>query len=61
LFAEGDNAKRLDGYRKVEQEATNIAASIPLLQTIQTLAWRKNLNFATYGNGWVLPQVMSWS
>jgi peptide/nickel transport system substrate-binding protein len=61
LFAEGDNAKRLDGYRKVEQEATNIAASIPLLQTIQTLAWRKSLNFATYGNGWVLPQVMSWS
>jgi peptide/nickel transport system substrate-binding protein len=61
LFNEGDNEKRLDGYRKVEVEASETGATIPLLQTVQTLARRKTLMFQTYDNGWVLPQTMSWS
>jgi len=60
LFDEGDNAKRLEGYRKVEVEASEIGATMALLQTIQTLAKRKDLNFTAYANGWVLPQTMSW-
>ncbi len=61
LFNEGDNEKRLDGYRKVEVEAAETGAALALLQTIQTLAHKKSLAFQPYGNGWVLPQTMSWS
>jgi peptide/nickel transport system substrate-binding protein len=61
LFNEGDNDKRLEGYRKVEVEASETGATMALLQTIQTLARRKTLKFETYDNGWVLPQTMSWS
>jgi peptide/nickel transport system substrate-binding protein len=61
LFGEGNNAKRLEGYRKVEVEASEIGATMALLQTIQTLARKKELKFEAYGNGWVLPQTMSWS
>jgi peptide/nickel transport system substrate-binding protein len=28
---------------------------------VQTLVRKKALNYAAYGNGWVLGQTMSWS
>jgi peptide/nickel transport system substrate-binding protein len=61
LFKEGDNEKRLDGYRKVEVEAAETGAALALLQTVQTLAHSKALTFEPYTNGWVLAQAMSWS
>ncbi len=61
LFKEGDNEKRLEGYRKVEVEAAEAGAALALLQTVQTIAHSKALNFEPYGNGWVLAQTMSWS
>jgi peptide/nickel transport system substrate-binding protein len=61
LFNEGDNAKRLEGYRQVEVEAAESGATLALLQTVQTLARRQALKFEPYDNGWVLPQTMAWS
>ena len=35
-------------------EAVESGATIPLLQSVQTLVRKKNLNYAKYGNGWIL-------
>jgi peptide/nickel transport system substrate-binding protein len=61
LFAEPDYAKRIAGYRSVNKEVVEGGMIIPLLQTVQTLARKKDLEYQKYGNGWVLGQTMSWS
>lgn len=61
LFAEPDYAKRIAGYRRVNKEVVEGGMIIPLLQTVQTLARKKDLEYQKYGNGWVLGQTMSWS
>jgi peptide/nickel transport system substrate-binding protein len=38
-----------------------MGASMPLLQSVQTVVRKKALAMTTYGNGWILPQTMSWS
>jgi peptide/nickel transport system substrate-binding protein len=55
LFAETDNAKRIDGYRALDREASEKSWHIPLLQSVATLAWRKGLDVKTFDNGLVLP------
>lgn len=56
-----DDKTRIATWRAINKEAADMGASMPLLQSVQTLVRKKNLNVATYGNGWVLPQTMSWS
>jgi peptide/nickel transport system substrate-binding protein len=34
---------------------------MPLLQSVITLARKKNLTYIKYGNGWVLPQTLQWT
>jgi peptide/nickel transport system substrate-binding protein len=60
LFNVADYDKRIAGYRDLNQEAVTTGASIPLLQSVLTLARKKNLNLTSYANGWVLPQTMGW-
>jgi peptide/nickel transport system substrate-binding protein len=56
-----DEKKRIAGWRAIERDAVEMGACMPLLQSVQTLVRKKALNYAAYGNGWVLGQTMSWS
>jgi len=60
LFATTDYAKRIEGYKRLQRHAVNKGATIPLLQSIITLARRKPLQMTKYGNGWVLGSTMKW-
>jgi peptide/nickel transport system substrate-binding protein len=61
LFNVADYAQRIAGYKAVEREAVDSGASIPLLQSVQTLVRKQDLEAAHYGNGWVLGQTMGWT
>ena len=58
LFAEPNYEKRVEGYRQVSREAIATGASMPLLQSVQTLVRKKSLDYANYPTGWVLPSTM---
>jgi peptide/nickel transport system substrate-binding protein len=60
LFATTDFAKRIEGYKALQRHAVNKGATIPLLQSIITVARRKPLQMTKYGNGWVLGSTMKW-
>lgn len=55
-----DEAKRLEGYRQLNVKAAENAWSLPVLQSISTIAHKKNLNVPTYQTGYILPQEYSW-
>lgn len=61
LFNVANYAQRIAGYQALNKEAVEAGAAIPLLQSVITIARKKNLSFVPYGNGWVLPQTMAWS
>jgi peptide/nickel transport system substrate-binding protein len=61
LFAEPNYEKRIAGYQKVNQMAVEIGATIPLLQSVQTLVRKKDLEYTKYGNGWLLGSAMKWA
>jgi peptide/nickel transport system substrate-binding protein len=61
LFNVADYSARIDGYRALEREAVESGATIPLLQSVQTIVRKQTLNLAKYDNGWILGQTMSWS
>ena len=61
LFNVADEAQRIAGWRALNKEAAEIGATMPLLQSVQTLVRKKALNYTPYGNGWVLGQGMDWS
>jgi peptide/nickel transport system substrate-binding protein len=52
---------RIAGYRELNKFAVESGATMPLLQSVQTLVRKKALGYTKYGNGWVLPQSMAWS
>lgn len=60
LNAQMDEAKRVAGYRELNIEAARNAWSIPVLQSISTIAYKKGLNVQTYQTGYILPQEYSW-
>jgi peptide/nickel transport system substrate-binding protein len=61
LFNMVDYNKRVAGYRDLNRFAVEMGATIPLLQSVQTLVRKKNLSYTKYANGWLLPQSMQWS
>jgi dipeptide transport system substrate-binding protein len=61
LFNVADYDKRVAGWRDVNRFAVNFGATIPLLQSVQTVVRKKNLNYAKYANGWILANTMAWS
>jgi peptide/nickel transport system substrate-binding protein len=61
LFNVADYDKRIAGYRELERYAVENGASMPLLQSVVTVARKKNLTYTKYGNGWVLPQTLQLS
>ena len=61
LFGVTDYQARIQGYKDVTKFAVDYGATIPLLQSVQTVVHKKKLNYEKYGNGWVLANTMSWS
>jgi len=61
LFTEPVYEKRIQGYKDLAKEIVDSGANIPLLQSVQTVVRKKNLNYIKYGNAWVLGKTMSWS
>lgn len=60
LFGEPDYAKRIAGYQALNREATEMGATVPLLQSVQTLVRKSDLDYRLYRNGWVLGNSMKW-
>lgn len=60
LFGVVNYQERIQGYRAINREAVETGASVPLLQSVITVVHKDNLNYARYGNGWILPQSMTW-
>jgi peptide/nickel transport system substrate-binding protein len=56
LFDIADDKQRIAGWRALNKEAVEIGATMPLLQSVQTLVRSKTLSYTKYGNGWVLGQ-----
>ncbi len=60
LNGQMDEAKRVAGYQALNREAAENAWSLPVLQSIATVAYKKGLNVPTYQTGYILPQEYSW-
>jgi peptide/nickel transport system substrate-binding protein len=60
LLTETDEAKRLQGYRDAHRFAAERGFTIPLLQTVKTIAYRNEIQITKYDNGWILPQTYSY-
>lgn len=60
LFQVTNYDDRIAGYHEVNQQAVEMGASIPLLQSVQTLVRKEGLDYQKYRNGWVLGQSMEW-
>ncbi len=61
LFNVADYDKRIAGYKDLERYAVENGATIPLLQSVVTVARKKTLTYTKYVNGWLLPQTLQWS
>lgn len=60
LNSEINEEKRIQGYKELNKKIANNDWSIPLLQSISTVAYKKGLDFKTYQTGYILPQDYSW-
>jgi peptide/nickel transport system substrate-binding protein len=60
LFAIADYDTRVAGYKGLNRYAVERGATIPLLQSVQTLVRRKTLAYERFDNGWVLASTMKW-
>ena len=60
LFNVSNYDERVAGYKALNKDAVESGASIPLLQSVQTLVRKKNLAYTNYGNGWVRADTMAW-
>ena len=61
LFNVADYKKRIDGYRDLNKFAVEKGATIPLLQSVQTVVHKKDLKYVKYDNGWILADKMTWA
>ena len=59
LLQEIDPTTRIRGYRELLQFAATRGFTIPLLQSVKTIANRADVSIVKYANGHVLPQTYS--
>ncbi len=59
-FNVADEKSRIAGWRALNREASEMGAAMPLLQSVLTVVRKKGLAVVPYGNGWILPQAMTW-
>jgi len=55
-----DYKKRVEGYRDFEKYAVEHGATIPLLQSVQTLVRKRDLQYQKYRSGIVYLQSLAW-
>ncbi len=60
LFQTANYDERIQGYRDLNVQAVEMGASIPLLQSVQTLVRKADLSYEKFKNGWLLGQTMHW-
>jgi peptide/nickel transport system substrate-binding protein len=61
LLKIADYGKRIAGYRDLNRFAVEKGATIPLLQSVQTMVRKKQLHYVKYQNGWILADKMDWT
>jgi peptide/nickel transport system substrate-binding protein len=59
LFAIADYDKRIAAYKEINKKAVEYGAIMPILQSVITVATKKDLNFEHYKNGWILADTMT--
>lgn len=60
LFGVADYEARVAGYKELNRFVVEHGATIPLLQSVQTLVRKTALSYEKFGNGWVLASTMKW-
>jgi len=60
LLHETDPEKRMAGYRRLNQEASEKTWTLPLLQAVSTIVYKSDLNVQVHGAGYILPYEYSW-
>lgn len=60
LNADTNEESRIKGYQQLNRDIAEKGWSIPVLQSISTIAYKKDLNIKTYQTGYILPQDYSW-
>ena len=60
LNTESDESKRIQGYQELNKKVAENSWTIPLLQSISTVAYKKGLDLETYQTGYIMPQDYSW-
>ena len=61
LFQTANPDQRIKGYQDLNVQAVEMGASIPLLQSVQTLVRKSDLSYQKFKNGWILGQTMHWA
>lgn len=61
LFNIADYDKRIAGWRELNKFVIEQGATIPLLQSVQTVVRKKKLSYVKYENGWILADKMNWT
>jgi dipeptide transport system substrate-binding protein len=59
LFSVVDYKKRIAAYKKLNVEAVEYGAIMPLLQSVLTVVSKKDIDFAHYKNGWILANTIT--
>ena len=59
LWAEKDEEKRIEGWKKVDRLIADIGAVIPLLQYVQPIIHVDTVAVVPQANGMLLPQKMT--
>jgi dipeptide transport system substrate-binding protein len=59
LFSVVDYKKRIAAYKKLEVEAVEYGAIMPLLQSVLTVVRKSDIDFTHYKNGWILANTIT--
>ncbi len=59
LFNETDEKKRLEGYRELNKFVVEQGYAMPLLQGVSTVAYRNDVAYKPFANGWVYPPALA--
>jgi len=60
LLRETDPDKRMAGYRRLNREASENTWTLPLLQAVSTVVYKKDLQVQVHGAGYILPYDYAW-
>ena len=59
LFGMTDYDARIEAYKQLVMDATDQGVTMPLLQSVLTVAYRDSLEVPEYKNGWILANKIT--